>query len=159
MKRKMLAIALSLALLSSFLVFVVPVGATQPQTLSGTFSGPGAVPLEPPRYANGNMFLKYTSTHTLTGGFEGDMVSIGTAIFRPHGEWIMYAKGTFTGFFDGKEGTSDYTLILKGMIPFYSGKLIFSGGTGELAGFHAVVYADGGSGYVGTYTVKYHFDP
>jgi len=160
MKRKVLAIALSLALLSSLFVFALPASASPPQTLTGNFSGPGAVPLEPPRTANDNMFLEYTSTHTLTGAFEGDMVSIGTGIFRPHGEWIMIAAGTFTGTFNGGPiGTADYTLTLRGPMPFYSGKMIFSGGTDGLAGLHAVVIVDGGSGIVGAYTVKYHFDP
>ena len=158
MKRKILAIALSLALLSSLFVFAVPVSASPPQTLSGNFSGPGAV-ITGVRFANGNMFMIYTSVHTLTGDIEGDIVSQGSGVLHPNGEWNMASTGTFTGSFNGAEGTADYVLNLRGTYPFYSGKMIFSGGTGELANLHAVVTADGGSGVLGTYTGKYHLDP
>ena len=55
MKRKIIAIALSLTLLSSLFVFAVPVSATPPQTVNGDWTGPGA-DITSVRMANGNMF-------------------------------------------------------------------------------------------------------
>ena len=165
MKRKILAIALSLALLSSLFVFAVPVNATPPQTVSGDWTGPRAT-ITSMRMADGNVFMTYTSTHTLTGDIEGDMISDGWGALHPNGEWNMRSTGTFTGSFNGATaGTADYVLVLRGTAPMYSGRWILKNGTGDLAGLHAVItvikegpFVPNGDSY-GTYTGTYHLDP
>ena len=159
MKKKVIAIVLSLALLSSLFVFEVPVSATTPQTVSGTWTGPGAASTVY-KLVNGNMFMTYTSEHNLTGDISGQMISEGWGVLHPDFTWNMRSTGTFTGSFNGASGTAEYTLSFSGTYPYYSGKIIFNGGTDDLTNLHAVVYAEGGSlGIGGTYTGKYHLDP
>lgn len=162
MKRKILTIALSLALLSSLFVFAVPVSATPPQTVSGDWTGLGAT-ITSARMADGNVFFTYISEHNITGDISGSMISYGRGVLHPNGEQNMRSTGTFTGSFNGATGTADYVLVLRGTAPMYSGTWVLKNGTGDLAGLHAVITViktgpyNGGS--EGIYTGTYHLDP
>ena len=157
MKRLIIAVFIAALLVT---VAAVPALATQPETISGTFTDVGVQPVYTSmHFADGNIIFTFTYNSTWDGDLVGTEALIGHGVFHPNGTLNLQATGTFTGNFNGSaEGTAEYHVVVRGTLPNYTGQITIVGLTGGLAGLHGVMTVVGGE-ECSTYSGTAHFDP
>ena len=143
-------------LLTALLTLAAPSAAhaAPPVSASGSVTQTSFV-VTGSRTADGVTFFSFTETDSLTGSFVGHSEIAGECIQRSTGPILCQAHETFTGTVLGRSGTVDFLNLISvdpstGAV---QGRFTTLGGTGELAGIHAVGTFEA-QGTTGTYSAR-----
>jgi hypothetical protein len=136
--------------------------ATKPTSAAGNFVVTSWA-ITSVRTANGNTFMNFANTETLTGTFVGTSTSAISVIVHPSGDFNVEHIMTFTGTVDGKSGTMIIKFEAKGTGFGYgapvSAQWVIQKGTGGLAGIHGTGTFEGNALIGGAYSGQIHFSP
>lgn len=146
-------------MLFAIAVIVAPhASAAVPTLATGTLTRQSSAFLAPPETADGNTFLQLQNAWTMTGTFEGILVSNPAVIIHPDGVVTFDEIATFTGAVAASSGTfvwrSAGTSTTSGLV----GHLSILSGTGDLANLRGEGTFEL-HGPTGTYSIYYLFAP
>jgi len=136
--------------------------ASRPATVNASFTGtitPISVTSE-----DGNKFIVANDVGAFTGGITGTFSCLAHIVMHPDGSKEFREKCTFTGTVTGGSGPGSAALsfVGTGAGPLFSGKSVFSHGTGGLAGIHGRGTFEGSftsaTTAAGTSSYRIHFD-
>ena len=158
----------ALALIGSLLTLPTA-EARPPESASGEFF-PCFNYAGPPRQVGENTIVTFNISGTATGTFIGSFVGTELDVVHHDGSITLHGSALFTGSVNGRSGTLLFTYEGIGNANTGHETLHFVGrqGTGDLAGLHANLTAEGDVGAPapgcnasgeGTYTGRLHFAP
>jgi hypothetical protein len=143
-------------------VGAVPVSATAPINVTGTFSTDSAIEDVVWHGDSGNRTLYWQATMSYEGGMEGQFVATNALSHVNHkGDFATTSEGVFTGCVGDLCGTLLLRVQGTGGGPHadYSTKMVVLSGTGDLANVHGQGTSQARTGQGGTYSLNLHFDP
>lgn len=132
--------------------------ASQPEAASGTFTV-SAITSFSLRPAGQIAIIEQTTTGVFAGTLTGTFEDAIKAVVNPTANKVVQGlgAGTCVCTVEGKSGTVDYVFSSRG--PFdgqsFLGRMVISGGTGDLSGLHGVLDLDGTVDQNGLATVNY----
>ncbi len=149
-----------MAFAAAVLAVTAPASATTGTAFSSTFQNTSSVTTSF-RQADGNTFISQTVQVVYAGDLSGPVVEYIDIVVHPDGS--LNAKGedvcacTLAG--TGRSGTIGLAFSATGdATGFVSGRFVFTGGTGGLAGMHGVGTFEA-NGSSGPFSGSYHFEP
>ena len=132
--------------------------ASQPTAASGTFTVAAITSFEL-RPAGQVTIIEQTTTGVFAGTLTGTFEDAIKAVVNPTANKVVQGLGAGTCLctVEGKSGTVDYVFSSRGPFDgqFFEGRMVISGGTGDLSGLHGVLELDGTVDQNGLATVTY----
>lgn len=148
---------LVLFVVAAAVLLAAPAAATPPTPATSTFAVISAVPIDS-RTANGNTFLTFLRTASISGSFTGIATDTISLVMHSNGTTSVHGAGTCVCSVEGRTGTFDYRFQGSGTFPTtLSGRYVVRHGTAGLEGLHAAGPFSG-SFFVAVTGGHYHFD-
>jgi hypothetical protein len=161
MHRRTYTLLASVLLLApiSWLGFAAPAAASPPQVATGTFTTLSDL-LTPFRIADGNIFPDEVLSLAYAGDLTGMATDTDTLVVHSDGSYEGHGTEVGTSVtLGGRTGGFTAAFVFRGSGVPYSGTLIFTGGTGGLAGLHGEGTFQGDAFGNQTYSYRYWFAP
>jgi hypothetical protein len=138
LKRRWAALAIGSAL--TLLIGATGIaGASPPASADGTITQTELLSIDV-SFAGPNVIIEQTVSETLSGTLTGTAVEDIRAVLHPNGKLTATGTGTCECTVEGiGSGVLEWTAATTGEVPFFEGRIVITGGTGDLSGVSGVL--------------------